>query len=119
MTDPGLNADGALIPLGKHFDHGFRMVLRRDLPASRINFTVAHEICHTFFYQRVPEIKFANHACDRDEERLCNLGAEELLMPGLDVKRRAKDQAISLQALKILAGHYRVSPKRCSFVFAD
>jgi hypothetical protein len=85
------------------------MALRPDLPANRINFTVAHEICHTFFYQRVPEIKFANHVCDPDEERLCNLGAEELLMPGSDVKKRAKDQEVSLRTLESLAAHYRVS----------
>ena len=64
-----LKADGALVPLGRDFGAGFRMVLRRDLPEGRINFTVAHEICHTFFYERVPEVKFAAHAVDQEEER--------------------------------------------------
>src|SRR5579863_9075399 len=79
--DDDLKADGALVPLGKEFGAGFRMVLRSDLAEGRINFTVAHEICHTFFYERVPEIKFASHAVDEEEERLCNCGAEEILMP--------------------------------------
>jgi hypothetical protein len=108
-TDDSLKADGALVPLGTDFAAGFRMVLRRDLPESRINFTVAHEICHTFFYERVPEIKFAAHPVDPEEERLCNCGAEELLMPALDVKRRSKEQPVSLEALQALAAHYRVS----------
>jgi len=108
-TDDDLKADGALVPLGTDFSAGFRMVLRRDLPEGRINFTVAHEICHTFFYERVPEIKFADHPVDPQEERLCNYGAEELLMPALDVKRRAKEKPVSLEALQILAVHYRVS----------
>src|ERR1039458_6899142 len=85
-----LKADGALVPLGRDFGAGFRMVLRRDLPEGRINFTVAHEICHTFFYERVPEVKFAAHAVDQEEERLCNYGAEEILMPALDLRRCAK-----------------------------
>jgi hypothetical protein len=108
-TDDALKADGALAPLGTDFRAGFRMVLRRDLPEGRINFTVAHEICHTFFYERVPEIKFLPHPVDPEEERLCNSGAEELLMPALDVKRRAKERALSLAVLRALAADYRVS----------
>ena len=60
-------------------------------------------------YERVPEIKFAAHPVDPAEERLCNCGAEELLMPMLDVKRRAKGKPVSLEALQALADHYRVS----------
>jgi len=108
-TDDGLRADGALVPLGGDFGAGFRMVLRRDLPKARINFTVAHEICHTFFYERVPEIKFTPHAVDQDEERLCNCGAEEILMPAADVRRRARGNPVSLSFLEVMAAHYRVS----------
>jgi Zn-dependent peptidase ImmA (M78 family) len=108
-TDDTLKADGALVPLGAKFNAGFRMILRRDLPEGRINFTVAHEICHTFFYERVPEIKFSAHPVDEEEERLCNRGAEELLMPTLDVRRRTKDRIASLEELRDLARHYRVS----------
>ena len=94
--DDSLKADGALVPLGEDFGAGFRMVLRRDLPEGRINFTVAHEICHTFFYERVPEIKFVSHAVDQEEERLCNCGAEEILMPALDVRRCGKNEPVSM-----------------------
>jgi hypothetical protein len=104
-----LKADGALVPLGRDFGAGFRMVLRRDLPEGRINFTVAHEICHTFFYERVPEVKFAAHAVDQEEERLCNYGAEEILMPALDLRRCAKNKSESLGILQTMAAHYRVS----------
>lgn len=108
-TDDTLKADGALVPVGSDFATGFRMILRRDLPEGRINFTVAHEICHTFFYERVPEIKFSAHCEDEEEERLCNRGAEELLMPALDVRRQAKVKPVSFEALRDLAGQYRVS----------
>jgi hypothetical protein len=107
--DDDLKADGALAPLGRDFSAGFRMVLRRGLPEGRINFTVAHEICHTFFYERVPEIKFVPHAVDQEEERLCNCGAEEILMPATDVRRCAKDLPVSLDVLQAMAAHYRVS----------
>jgi Zn-dependent peptidase ImmA (M78 family) len=108
-TNDDLKADGALVPLGTDFRAGFRMVLRRDMPERRINFTVAHEICHTFFYERVPEIKFGSHAIDKEEERLCNCGAEEILMPALDVRRCARDKPVSLNSLQMMAAHYRVS----------
>lgn len=108
-TDDALKADGALAPLGTDFGAGFRMILRRDLPEGRINFTVAHEICHTFFYERVPEIKFAAHPADPEEERLCNAGAEELLMPALDVRRCARGKPVSLAALQAFAADYHVT----------
>jgi hypothetical protein len=107
--DDDLKADGALVPLGRDFGDGFRMVLRRDLPKGRINFTVAHEICHTFFYERVPEIKFASHAVDQEEERLCNCGAEEILMPALDVRSCVRNKPVSLDVLQAMASRYRVS----------
>jgi hypothetical protein len=109
VIDGDLKADGALVPLGEDFGAGFRMVLRRDLPEGRINFTVAHEICHTFFYERAPKIKFASHAVDQEEERLCNCGAEEILMPAVDVRRCAKNEPVSLNALQMMATRYRVS----------
>jgi len=108
-TADDLKADGALVPLGAHYSDGFRMILRRNLPEGRINFTVAHEICHTFFYERAPEIKFLAHPVDPQEERLCNCGAEELLMPAFDVKRRAKNKPKSLEVLEEMAAYYRVS----------
>lgn len=91
------------------FKAGFRMVLRRDLPEGRINFTVAHEICHTFFYERVPEVKFASHTVDQEEERLCNCGAEEILMPALDVRSCVRNKPVSLDVLQAMASRYRVS----------
>jgi hypothetical protein len=107
--DDGLKADGALVPLGEDFRAGFRIVLRRYLPEGRINFTVAHEICHTFFYERVPEIKFESHTVDQEEERLCNCGAAEILMPAQDVRRCAKNEPVSLDVLQMMAARYRVS----------
>ncbi len=70
---------------------------------------MAHELCHTFFYEVVPEIKFLPRPNDPAEERLCNLGAAELLMPEKLVKREAKGQPVCLRTLERLAALFRVS----------
>jgi Zn-dependent peptidase ImmA (M78 family) len=56
---------------------------------ARINFSIAHEIVHTFFPNSVRGTRFRSmHLDDSREatelERLCHLGASELLMPTED-----------------------------------
>jgi len=55
-------------------------------PDGRVNFSIAHEIVHTFFPNSRTGVRFRNlHSEDSKEanelERLCDLGASELLMP--------------------------------------
>lgn len=55
-------------------------------PRGRVNFSIAHEVIHTFFPNSGGGARFRNlHADDSREanelERLCDLGAAELLMP--------------------------------------
>jgi len=101
--------DGFLEPLGTTFDEGFVIHLNGTESAARRNFTIAHEICHTFFYELVPELKFVQHATDPEEERLCDIGAAELLMPAKSVRRLARKQPVSLEALDSMAHYYQVS----------
>ncbi len=105
----GLGCDGLLQPCGISFDDGFRLVVKAGVPDARIRFTIAHELCHTFFYEIVPELKFCPHEIDPDEERLCNAGAAELLMPTGTLKKDARRSGISLGSLESLATLYRVS----------
>jgi Zn-dependent peptidase ImmA (M78 family) len=105
----GLECDGFVEPLGNTFGEGFRIVVNGSISAKRAAFTLAHELCHTFFYERVPEIKFFPHGTDEVEERLCNLGAAELLMPGKAVARAARPLPVCLDSLRILACKYHVS----------
>jgi hypothetical protein len=79
------------------------------MAATRRNFTVAHELCHTFFYEYVPEMKFVPHRTDDAEEALCNYGAGELLMPGPAVARGAKGLPVCLDSLQTLAAQFGVS----------
>jgi Zn-dependent peptidase ImmA (M78 family) len=108
---PGLSSDGYIEPLGSSYREGFRITLREEASAARNRFTIAHELCHTFFYEIVPELKFGSHDTDPQEERLCNLGAGELLIPARHLKSHAKKQPISINSLEGLSRTYLVSPE--------
>jgi hypothetical protein len=101
--------EGKIEPIGTTYMDGFRIVLNRSSSGSRSRYTLAHELCHTFFYELVPEIKFLARPIDPVEERLCNIGAAELLMPEKLVMREAKGQPICLGTLEGLAALFRVS----------
>ena len=104
-----LISDGALQPIGIDYSHGFQLLLSSEKAASRMRFTIAHEICHTFFYELVPEIKFFPHDVDEKEERLCDLGAAELLMPASSVQKVAPHLAVCIESLCTLATEFSVS----------
>src|SRR5260370_19495249 len=104
-----LHCDGLIEPIGKAFGDGFRMLLKRGAPASRMRFTMAHEVCHTFFYELVPEMKFAAHSPDQEEERLCNFGAAVLLIPAGLLCRRAARLPVCFESLQYLAQIFCVS----------
>jgi hypothetical protein len=104
-----LSSEGSLEPVGPEFRHGFVMRLRKNAADVRIRFTMAHELCHTFFYELVPEIKFAPHETDDEEERLCNLGAASFLLPASVLRRRVKPLLPHLKTLELLAAEFRVS----------
>ena len=103
------DCDGRLEPIGTSFDCGFKLYLNPSAPKTRVRFTQAHEICHTFFYQFVPELKFRPHPEDAQEERLCNFGAAELLMPERSLREDAKPLPRSIDSLFLLAESYCVS----------
>jgi len=109
-TISGLNCDGTLEPIGTTFAEGFRMRLRKNVPPARIRFSIAHEVCHTFFYELVPEMKFRPHEPDEAEERLCNVGAAALLIPARSLRISVKGLPICLASLERLAEEYYVSP---------
>lgn len=75
----GMALDGVLTREGGRF----RILIKEESPPPRKNFTIAHEIAHTFFYDVVEESRQGNERerFDPEEERLCDLAAAELLMP--------------------------------------
>lgn len=104
-----LNCDAALEPIGSRYLHGFNALIGRQTSYSRLRFTLAHEICHTFFYELVPEVKFAPHEADPAEERLCDIGAAELLMPSFAVRKLTASKPVCIESLRDLANHFSVS----------
>ena len=92
-----------------------RMVIRYnpDRPKTRRNFSIAHEIVHTFFpgYQdkfhtRHQSGKFNP---ENEVEFLCDLGASEIVMPTPEFDLDAKSMGVSLKSLRKLSKLYEVS----------
>jgi hypothetical protein len=109
VADQELDADGYIQPISSRYEDGFRLCIKPGTSATRMRFTAAHELCHTFFYELVPEIKFRKQEVDDFEERLCNYGASELLIPTDDLRERVNRKKPSLFALRDLAKEYGVS----------
>jgi hypothetical protein len=106
---PELSCDGMIEPIGPIFDDGFKMRLKKNATGHRVRFTMAHEACHTFFYEFVPEIKFHPHGTDVLEERLCDFGAAAFLIPAASLRATSKGLPICLDSLDWLAQEYAVS----------
>jgi IrrE N-terminal-like domain len=105
----GLSSDGFIEPLGSSLANGFRVVLRKDVPSSRQRFTLAHEICHTFFYEAAPELKFSVYKEDSFEEALCNYGASCLLVPESALRESSLALRPCLPSLETLSDIFKVS----------
>jgi hypothetical protein len=57
-------------------DGGYEITVRSEEPEERQNFSIAHEIVHTFFRDVSPYSE-----ASKEEEDLCDIGAAELTMP--------------------------------------
>jgi hypothetical protein len=105
-----MKVEGCLIPC----DGDFVIELRKDRPYERTNFTCAHELGHTFFYESVPSIKYRTVTSsqphhDPEEERLCNVAAAELLMPSNVFTKISRDYTPSPQSLQLIAQTFESS----------
>ncbi len=105
-----MEVEGRLIPGGG----GFVIELRKDRPHERKNFTCAHELGHTFFYEAVPSVKYRTVSShephhDPEEEALCNIAAAELLMPSAVFPKIASDYLQTPQSLQDISGMFETS----------
>jgi hypothetical protein len=105
-----MKVEGCLIPC----DGDFVIELRKDRPYERTNFTCAHELGHTFFYESVPSIKYRTVTSsqphhDPEEERLCNIAAAEMLMPSDVFRKISRDYTPSPQSLQLIAQTFESS----------
>ena len=84
-----------------------------DKPKTRQNFSIAHEIAHTFFPGYQDRYKARHKAGKFDPkyevEFLCDLGASEIIMPTPDFGLDVESMGISLESLRKLSKRYEVS----------
>lgn len=109
IESEAVDGDGWLRPCGDNYRDGFDLLVKKSAPPTRRRFTLAHELCHTFFYEIVPEVKFTPHAVDPCEERVCDYGAAELLMPERAVRASSQGCVNSVSAIVALADVFHVS----------
>lgn len=79
---------------------------------TRINFSIAHEIAHTFFSDCSQQVRNRESypGSDRELEMLCNVGASEIQLPyGVFSNDANSIERISLESLVELATKYRAS----------
>ena len=86
-----------------------------DKPKTRQNFSIAHEIAHTFFPEYGDQYK-ARHRIgqfnpENEVEFLCDLGAGEIIMPTPEFDLDVQNIGISLESLEELSKLYEVSPE--------
>lgn len=125
--------DACLLPTGD----GFRVEVCKYHGRGRQNFSIAHEIGHTFFIELEPSLGGASREVTIPAvssanslliERLCDAAATELIWPTHIFQRDAWKVGASLQAVLGLAADYRASvtatarrlaeigPWRCAFI---
>jgi len=79
--------------------------------AARVNFSICHEITHTFFPDCFETIhrRHGQHDHDYELECLCDLGSAELLMPHESFERDLTSLGVSLNSVRELTVRYGAS----------
>jgi Zn-dependent peptidase ImmA (M78 family) len=100
----GEKRDAVLVP---NVSGGRSIIYNPAVPRSRLAFSIAHEIIHTFFPNSINGARFRNICASESREaneleRLCDLGASELLMPLNDFQKAAGTTGYSLSAISDL-----------------
>ena len=91
-----------------------RIEFDSSYPATRVNFSICHELAHTFFPDCYEVARNRNSSSPEQRkhqelEALCDFGAAELLMPARIFERDARAETINLERIVTLAGRYHAS----------
>ena len=104
--------DGCLIPTWE------KSVIRvnKSQSLARQNFTIAHEIGHTFFHRHKQEVSLRTDSLSAEtdiprntEESLCNIIAAELLMPTKFFQTEMEHHPLSLLSISSLSRRFETS----------
>jgi Zn-dependent peptidase ImmA (M78 family) len=103
---------------------GRSIIYNPSAPRARVAFSIAHEISHTFFPNSITGARFRNICANESKEaneleRLCDLGASELLMPISAFQSAAGDGGFSLSSLPALMQHFGSSFEATAFRLAS
>jgi len=106
--------EGVLTPV----QGGFRIYLQSNFAQQRgvklrQRFTLAHELAHTFFYDRNGGVPKPAKGTPRGQrlERLCHIGASQILVPEIALRNELKGEGevVSVQRILDLARLFEVS----------
>jgi hypothetical protein len=105
-----VDCDARLLPT----KNGYIAEIHADAPKPRKNFSMCHELGHTFFFRRDSEFRHQDVLCNGDltgvrEERLCDFIAAELLMPRDCFRSVAADLTVGFGSIQALASLFGVS----------
>jgi Zn-dependent peptidase ImmA (M78 family) len=105
------NLNSLLIPLR----NGFQIKINMKYPPNRQHFSCAHEIAHTFFFERegkalIQELAEGNgNETSNDwEEALCDISASELLMPSQIFTKYASRYYFGVRGIRSLTPLSRI-----------
>lgn len=91
----------------------FEIVWNEKAHRARVNFSFCHEISHTFFPDCAEAIRYRSvgHRCDpgRPLERLCDIGASEILLPFDSFSEDARTLGLSIHSVVKLRTQYQAS----------
>jgi len=114
----GETRDAVLI---QNLSGGRMIIYNPTVPRSRVAFSIAHEITHTFFPNSIHGARFRNVCASESREaneleRLCDLGASELLMPQSEFRNAAATTGYSLSSvpglMEIFGGSFEATTFR-------
>lgn len=86
-----------------------RIELRSDRPASRIRFTLAHEIAHVLVEKDQTVARRTQNLNHDDVETLCDWVAASILMPRSWIQRYAEKPEYNLSLIRLVAHRAEVS----------
>jgi hypothetical protein len=113
---------GLLVPL----DDGFEIKINATHPPERQNFSCAHEIAHTFFFEEEGRVLIERLMKEKGkevaknwEENLCDIAASELLMPSQIFSGYASRYHYGIHALIPLSRTFQASIKPIALKLCD
>jgi hypothetical protein len=97
---PATGCSGLLVP----DDGGYEITVNAGEPVERQNFSIAHEVVHTYFREACP-------GCwaSPEQERLCDLGAAELTMPSTRFAVAISKLGLTLASIDYAPAEFAVS----------